>query len=205
MDESHKIAETEQKEVTLAIIDILEKLPDDIISSETAAQIFDHIQVSADFLKDQNIWERMKMINQEIRRPGEWKDSAPSEKELGLVLPEGSVFISSFSRKVEVAHAMIINVYYFNDKPAEEIVTYFEETTGETARKEIHPLSDERSETRYVIALKPAPQEYSEFIDAGITVFESSRGYEEKVFGQTQRTGKSMFRIICLIPNESQD
>jgi len=201
-NESHKVSETEQKEAILVIIDILKKLPDDIISSETAAQIFGHIQISADVLKDQNVWERMKMIDEKICLPGAWKDSAPSEKELGLTLPEGSIFVSSFSKKVKIPQGIIINAYYFSDKPAEEIVTYFEEITGKTARQEIHSLTEERSETRYVIALKPIPQEYADFIEAGITVYESSQGYEEKAFGQIQRTGKSLFRIICLISNE---
>ncbi|MGD2093217.1 MAG: HEAT repeat domain-containing protein [Candidatus Aminicenantes bacterium] len=184
------------KNIAQQIINALGDLSKQHLSTKTTAEIYDYLQASAEILNDQNVWEQLKKVNKKINRPGDWQGKEPTISELGLLLPQNSVFIASFSRRIKTPYGTLLKAYYFNDLTAEEIVKHYENVKGRKAKE--NSFNHGEIETSYLIKCWPAPQEVERFLELGVTVFKAKAVFEERAFGQILRTGKTMFRITKL-------
>jgi len=186
------------KKVALQIIKALGELPQKHLSSETTTEIYGYLQASAEILEVQNVWDQLKKVNKKMERPGEWQGEEPTLRELALHLPQNSVFIASFSRRVETPFGTLLKAYYFSDLTAEEIVKHFENLTGREAKEKENSFTNGHIEISYAIKFWPTPQEVEGLLEFGVTVFKAKDAFEERAFGQVLRTGKTMFRITKL-------
>jgi hypothetical protein len=194
--EKQKVSADQQKEILSEVTGVLENIPEEELPSKTIEQIFSQILYLAQILDDQDIWQRLKKIDEKTQWSGAWKGDTPSYSELGVILPAGSRFIAGFSQKIETPFGTVLQAYYFSDKPAEEIVSHFEKIVGRKAKREIHPRTEGQSEVRYIVPLGEIPDELKNFIESSVNIFSSKAGYKEVAFGETLHTGKTMFSIV---------
>ena len=181
------------------VLKYLEDLTEAESSSPTVTEIYRNIRASADALHDKTIWERLRGLRNKFRSPAAWKGSAPTEKQLGFALPEGSVFIEEFSSRVESPFGTLLRAYYFVDRPAEEIVAHFRKATGGEVRQKTRLLSSGKYETLTTIPLRSTPAQFAPFIELSVTVFSADDPYILKPFGTTLRSAKTKFRITTLL------
>lgn len=186
------------KEMAHKAAAILERLPQDRLRSKTAAQVFGYIQEAAAATKDQELWNRLEKLHHRMGAPGAWRGERPAESELGVAIPPDSVFVENYSRRIQTPFGIILEAYYLSDRASDDIIRHFEDTTGRQAIKIEGPAAGAFSEIYYWIALWPSPKEAEDFLELGVTVFESSEGFEVQRFGQTLQRGKTLFKITKL-------
>lgn len=186
------------KEIAHKAAAILERLPQDRLRSKTADHVFGYIQEAAAAIKDQELWDRLEKLYQRMGAPGAWRGERPAESQLGVAIPPGSVFIENYSRRIQTPFGTVLEAYYLSDLASDDITRHFENTTGKQAIKIEGPAAGAFSDTYYWIPLWPSPKEAEDLLELGVTVFESSEGFEVQRFGQTLQKGKTLFKITKL-------
>ncbi len=189
------LAPAERKAIVEAVLAYLEEMPAGKTSSLTTERIYDEIYASAGVLDDRGVWERLKRIAPKIARPDDWKGPAPGARELGVPLPEGAVFIESFSTAVETPLGRLTMARFFVDQEADQVLTWFEKRTGKKSRPAASLSLDHPDEKCRLFETGKTPPELAGFIDLGVTVCSDSAGYAEKAFGETLRKGKSLLKV----------
>jgi len=192
-------SELKMKETLMAVLSLFDQIIKEKASSDTVADIYKRLYAAAEIIHDKTVWEKIEKIHEKIRHPDAWKEGIPTIKELGLILPPGSEFVQTFSSRVESPLGLILRIYYFCEKPADEIVSYFEKMTGIKAEKNETGSPEEEAEIIYNIEFAQIPKEVAGYIRSGVTIFYSKNGFEERAFGRVLKRGKSMFKITRII------
>jgi hypothetical protein len=189
----------QQIKVIERILYFLENITEKNSYSSAVTDIYKNVYSAADIIQSENIWDRIKRIHQKFEVSYNWEDKEPSETELGFSLPEGSVFIESLSSQVEFKSGKIQRICYFCDVSAGELVKHFEKAVGKEAVKQALISENGETNTLYLIEFGNVPKEIQGFIKFGVTIFETEKGFKEKLFGEVIKEGKTMFRITRFV------
>ena len=179
----------------LDVTNFLSTLDPEVMSSETTIDIYENLYASAEILHEKRLWDSIKKVHGKIAFPHAWEKDPPTETYLGIKLPSDSVFIASLSSRTTSPLGTLIRACYFSDRSAADIVGHFEKATGTKAEGKTRNVSKAQTENYFVMRIWPVPHELEGFLETGVVIYESSKGFEEKAFGQVIRRGKTMFKI----------